>query len=112
MAMTDVRQTAPVDPVVSYGLMAVSLAMQAKAGRLSGRAASAAADQLVAEAARLLPADERAAQAAGAFAGAVSDDPVSAGCALHDFIIDWQARLRPSEPAHYDWQDRKDCGHE
>lgn len=111
--MTDVRHPSPqADPVVSYGLVALSLAMQAKAGRLTGRTAREAGDRLVAEAARLLPCDDRAAEAAGAFAGEVVTDPAQAGAALHDFIVGWQARLRPDAATHYAWQDRKDCGHD
>lgn len=108
------------DPVVAWGMKALTLCMKAKGNKVS----LTDAETLIADAQRLLPEDERAAEAAGAFAGVVVSDSVAAGDALQDFLIHWrrgvmqqptdrtEEALRDMNPDHFDWQSRKDCGHD
>lgn len=98
-----------VDPVVAFGMCALDLAMQAKAGQLRRGAALT----LSARAARDLPQDAEAMAAAARFQSEVAVDPVVAGIVLHDWLTTWrtgrQHRAVMATPMQrHAWQDRAD----
>ena len=117
--MTDrIASTTPFIPSVAFGLKAVALAMKAKCARM----VPGEADALIDACQQLLPDDYQALAAVQGFALASTLDQISAGRALHDFIIArggqmahvarrTEEALREQAPAHFDWQARKDCGH-
>lgn len=111
---------APFDPVIAFGLRAVALAMKAKTGQMKRGEAQDLLDchQL------LIPEDDCARDAVMDFAYLAAVDQAAAGVRLHDFILGWragavgalaaetEAALRDQAGDQFDWQARKDCGHD
>lgn len=100
--------TAPYNPRVAFGLLAVATAYRAKCGRCS----RSDGDDLIAASQRLVADDADAASAAASFAVQVLHDQVEAGSALHNFVSHWRGGDVAATAAEFNWQQRKDCGND
>lgn len=106
-------------PYVAFGLRALALALKARGNRATVQDAL----NLVDFCARTIPDDVPALLACTTFARTMRVAQPVAGSALQDFINTWrrgemaadsartEEALRDMAPEHFDWQDRKDCGH-
>jgi hypothetical protein len=114
-------QTEPhFDPVVAFGLKALSMAMKGKTRQLQ----RGDGHQLRAAWVQLVPDDEAARDAVDHFLVQAELDQPGAGAGLMDFLTGWrsgamrttaegtEAALRDQVPDQFDWHMRKDCGHE
>lgn len=100
--------SAPYNPRVAFGLFAVATAYRAKCGRCERRDGN----DLIEASQRLVADDADAAGAAASFAETVLHDQAEAGAALHDFLSHWRGGDVQHYAAQFDWQERKDCGHD
>lgn len=117
MSNAQTPRPAPKPATVAFGMGALQIAYDAKAGITAGRGCAVAAARLRAAAIELVPGDPAVLVAVDRFAAGVAADPVAAGADLHDFLIDWdprrpQAGAGKTVPRLFDWQLRRDCGHE
>lgn len=108
MTLSRAASEAPYNPRVAFGLLAVATAYRAKCGQCT----RTDADHLIAASQRLVADDEAAATASASFAETVLHDQAEAGVALHDFLSRWRGGDVQAYAAQFDWQDRKDCGHD
>lgn len=106
-------------PHVAFGLKALALALKAKGNRATVQDAL----NLIDFCALTIPDDIDALRACTGFARALRSGQLPAGQDLQDFISTWrrgelqgdarrtEEALRDMAPDHFNWQDRKDCGH-
>jgi len=107
-------------PHIAFAFRAIALALKAKGCRATVQDAL----DLIDFCALTVPGDPAALRACTGFAQTLRQGQPIAGQALFNFITEWrrgemseaaartQEALHDMAPEHFQWQDRKDCGHD
>lgn len=108
------------DPRIAFGLKAMTLALKARCGVATQKMAATLQNDCI----DMVGGDPVAARAAADFARDLDLDQATAGAALLEFCARWpdassadlgvktERVLVEAETGFYDWQNRKDCGHD